>query len=157
MKLYLSIIATALMSFGAAAALPLQSLPPNPTFDFDPSEDGDIPTCDQVMERIQRLQKITEESQLSVIGFMEESAGVMQGWHDALQPLEGQQAAIPSGTFSPLQEGAGQIFEVTQLAYQNADYVILELQKVTQALTKCLPRQGNQKSKGVPVGLSKNQ
>lgn len=147
----LALLGVALMSFGAtfsATALPLKPFPASPSFSFDPGEDGDIPACGQILERLQRLQKITEESQLSVIGFMEESAGVVQGWHDVLSPLEGGSAPIEVGTFSPLAEGAAQINDVAQLAYQNADYVILELQKVTQALTKC---------EGASLGLSKNK
>jgi len=120
----------------------LQSLPPHPQFSFDPSEDSEIPSCEDLLPRMIRLRKIIDESQFSLITFLQESSSVIEGWHSRLEPLEGQQGPLPSGIFLPLKEGAESILDLTDLAYENSDYVSNEMLKMIQALTKCHSQQG---------------
>lgn len=128
----------------------LQPFPSTPTFSFDPGVEPTLPACDEILARMNRLQEITSESHLALIDFMNGSARIVQKWHQDLQPLEGQTVSVKQGQFDPLADGAEQILELTDLGYQNADYIFMEMGRIAQAMTKCLPQ------KGVPSGLSQH-
>lgn len=128
----------------------LEPFPPTPTFSFDPTAEPSLPSCSQILSRMNRLQEITNESHLALIDFMSGSARIVQDWHEDLQPLEGRTVTIKNGQFEPLAIGAEQILELSDLGYQNADYIFIEMGRIAQALAKCLPQQG------VPSGLSQH-
>lgn len=151
MKKYLILICVASFCSVALSETSLSPLPPHPEFSFDPGEDPSLPTCQELTSRFQRLSRVVKESHLSLIDFMTGTAGVISEWHHTLSPLEEQTTTLPKGQFSILSQGSDHIIDLTYLAYENADYIDLELEKIFQSLVKCLPS-----SQGVKDGLSKS-
>lgn len=148
MKKYLLLACMMSLCWGTVAKTSLSPLPPHPEFSFDPGEDPSLPTCHELTSRFQQLSRVVKESHLSLIDFMTGTAGVISEWHHTLSPLEEQTATLPKGQFNVLSQGADHITELTYLAYENADYIDVELEKIFQSLVKCLP--------GVQNGLSKS-
>lgn len=130
------LIVSVVMATGAYA---LPSFPPSPVFSFDTTVPPTLPKCEEILPRMSRLQRITEESHLSLIDFMSGGARLIQEWHQDLSPLEGQSVSLPIGLFDPLEQGANQMTDLSYLAYENSDYISAEMSQLLLALAKCLP------------------
>ncbi len=120
----------------------LKPLPERPILSFDPFEESEVPKCSEILSRMSRLQKISEEGYLSFVDFMLGSSSIMMKWYEDLSPLEGQTVEIPQNLFFPIFEGADQITQLTYLGYDISNYISSEMIKISQAIASCLPQQG---------------
>lgn len=99
--------------------------------------DQPLVPCDKIIERLTKYNSMAREHDQSVAGFLSEVVTKVSGWYDVLSPLEGTSQNLEPGTFLPLQDGAAKISRVSDLAYQNADLLANEMDRLIQSLGQC--------------------
>lgn len=118
-------------------AVELKDIPPAPQdrLPIDVSEPS-IP-CDQIIDRLLKYNQMARENDGAIAGFLGEVTTKITEWYDILSPLEGTQQKLKPGAFAPLQKGAEQISNVTNLAFDNSDLLAQELDKIILSLQSC--------------------
>lgn len=130
---------------GSAYSAVLNPFPDVPVFSFDPNVEPSLPNCQEVLARLKSFQAINEEAHYGLADFTSTSAQRLTEWYDQLSPLEGQKADLPQGTFHVLKDGAAQMGELTEMAFQNANYLSMDLASIVEALETCLPQNSHGK------------
>lgn len=93
--------------------------------------------CDQIQNRLEKYSSMAGQHDQSVANFLSEVVNKVSGWYDLLQPLEGSQVTLPTGTFTPLQDGAEKINRVSDLAFENSALLATEIDRIIQSLRAC--------------------
>ncbi|MBX3021324.1 MAG: hypothetical protein KF799_06555 [Bdellovibrionales bacterium] len=119
-------------------ALTLEPLPEAPT-DRLPinKEDGSNYACAEIADRLVDYNNMARSHDQSVSGFLSQVVERVMNWYSLLQPLEGTTQAIPADTFQPLQSGAEQISNITNLAFDNSELLANELDRIIVSLRQC--------------------
>ena len=106
-------------------ALPVDTAQPN------------IP-CAQIPQRLEAYNKMARQHDIAIANFLGEVTGKMSIWYDTLLPLEGSPQTLPVGVFAPLQDGAGKITQVSDLAWENSALLANEMDRLIISLGECV-------------------
>lgn len=129
-------VAGVLFSFGLQAQVLKPILDPNQKTLPVNREEGNI-VCGQIVDRLERFRDMEREHNQGVAGFLGEVVTKVGSWYEVLSPLEGTAQNIPVGTFTPVQEGSSKIDQISSLAYENADLLANEMERILQSLRAC--------------------
>ncbi len=123
---------------GAAQGLTLPPLPNSNVklVDVDPDADDTIP-CEEIVDRLEKYNLMAREQDQSVATFLLQTTDKIMDWYELLNPYEGQQSSLPVGLFLPLRDGSELIGEVTNLAFDSAELLSLEMDRILTSLNDC--------------------
>lgn len=121
-----------------AYALELQPLPQSQVdrVDVDPDAPDEIP-CNEILSRLETYNQMARSHDQAVATFLLQTVERIMDWHSILNPFEGETVSLPQGLFAPIQEGADTISEVTNMAYDNAELLSLEMDRIITSLRDC--------------------
>jgi hypothetical protein len=93
--------------------------------------------CDKIVGRLQEYAKMTRENEVALLSFLGDVASRVRTWYDVLQPLEGTSQTIAVETFAPVREGANQISKINDMASENMELLVRELNLISTSLQAC--------------------
>jgi hypothetical protein len=119
----------------ASEDLSIPKVPANPL----PTK-RDLPAldCTNLVEGFKDYNKMARNHDLSIADFVQELSSVMSNWYEAFKRWEGETVTIERGTFSPIQKGSEEIYQVVDLVYENSEFLERRLLQLIDQTEKCI-------------------
>lgn len=134
------ILAAAFVLIAATAqakAVTLQPIPQAPTQRLPIQTDAPNYSCAEVADKLEAYNTMARSHDQSVSSFLGQVTEKAMQWYSDLQPLEGKSQQIKEGTFEPIQTGATEIGNITNLAFDNSELLANELDRIIVSLRQC--------------------
>lgn len=116
-------------------ALQLKPIPAGQNTTLSGSEDPIA--CDQIVNAMADLQGKMSAHETSLTAFLGQVSQGLRNWHAQLSPLENKAEIIPAGTFLVLQDAADKTDAITNVAFDNTDYVTSQMARIVSAARGC--------------------
>lgn len=132
-------IATIAVLFSAASAhaVQLPAIPEAPSDRLPIEKFGDTYDCSEIALRLSEYNNMARQHDQSITAYLGQVIDKLGEWYNLLEPLEGKNQTLATGTFQPLQEGAGQMSNITDRAFDNSELLAGEMDRILTSLQAC--------------------
>lgn len=121
----------------SASAVTLKPIPNAPTARLPINMDAPNYSCAEIAQKLADYNTMARSHDQSVTSFLGQVIDRVGEWYSVLQPLENTATPIAADTFKPLQTGAEQISEITNMAFDNSERLANELDRIIVSLSLC--------------------